>query len=352
MALAAIVSCLIWAAGHHGDNTVAMIMKGMQIRSDNASWMQQWSEELHTTNVAHKTILLTGGSRGLGRGIAAHLLGAGARLILPMREVPSDLPTFRKELELESRGLGYQHKDGSKKDLLVLPMDLSDLSTINRFVTKLREEHVTVDVLINNAGLISLSPTTTAQGFEMTMGVNFVGTAHLTLRLDEEGVLAKNAVVVSVGSEEHRNAPSLPSLLNPGTEPFGNENFSLANTLTAYGRSKLALAAWSYELSRRWKAPRVVRCVCPGPVVSDIARSAPWPLPEIVGLGMRLFFQPANEAALPIMWLALSPMAQKEKEVNWHMSQARRAGQNVSDPDVGKWIWGELSRMRSEASPT
>lgn len=342
--LIAIATYFVWESLQREDGTLSAIVRGAQIRSENQDRMRQWERELQTTDVGRKSVLLTGGSRGLGRGIAAHLLGAGAHMILPLRDMPKNQSAFRNELLAEARDLGYHVAPESINDLVLLPMDLSDFNSIKQFVLALKELHLLVNVLINNAGLVSLDSNTTAQGFQMTMGVNFFGTAHLTLLLDEQGLLAKDVVVVNVGSEEHRGAPPLPSDL------FNLSGDSLASKFAAYGQSKLALAGWSYELARKWPAPRVVRCVCPGPVVSDIGRAAPWPLSSIVSWSMKSFFQPATEAALPVLWLALSPAAQKVSEVNWHMSRPLRAGQNASQPAFGEWVWNEMVRARTKTS--
>lgn len=169
--LIAIAAYFVWDSLQHEDGTLSAIVRGAQIRSENKDKMRQWEQELQTTDVGRKSVLLTGGSRGLGRGIAAHLLGAGAHMILPLRDMPKNQSAFRNELLAEARDLGFDHvAPESINDLVLLPMDLSDFSSIKQFVLALKELHLLVNVLINNAGLVSLDSNTTAQGFQMTMG--------------------------------------------------------------------------------------------------------------------------------------------------------------------------------------
>ncbi len=93
--------------------------------------------------------------------------------------------------------------------------------------------------------------------------------------------------------------------------------------------------------------------VCPGPVASDIARAAPWPINKIVAWGMRHTFQTPERAALPVVKLALSGAAAFPQasdisgagSVHFHMSEPRLALAEASDVASGEWLW----RMASSA---
>ena len=56
---------------------------------------------------------------------------------------------------------------------------------------------------------------------------------------------------------------------------------SVFNAMDRYAYSKLLLTTWSHELARRAPRNLIVRDICPGPVASQIAREAPWPIGEI-----------------------------------------------------------------------
>ena len=87
--------------------------------------------------------------------------------------------------------------------------------------------------------------------------------------------------------------------------------------------------------------------VCPGPVASDIARAAPWPINKIVAWGMRHMFQTPERAALPVVKLALQgaaafPEASEASHaaaVHFHMSEPRPALAEAIDIASGEWIW-------------
>ena len=90
--------------------------------------------------------------------------------------------------------------------------------------------------------------------------------------------------------------------------------------------------------------------VCPGPVASDIARAAPWPINNIVAWGMRHTFQTPERAALPVVKLALQGAAGFHEAfepsdtsgaaaVHFHMSERRAALAEAADIGSGEWIW-------------
>ena len=89
--------------------------------------------------------------------------------------------------------------------------------------------------------------------------------------------------------------------------------------------------------------------VCPGPVASDIARAAPWPINQIVAWAMRQTFQTPERAALPVVKLALQGAAAfpgtSGAAVHFHMSEPRSAVAEATDTTNGKWLWGVTSSV-------
>src|ERR1700735_4806352 len=117
-----------------------------------------------------KLIVVTGANSGTGKEATRRL---GARVVMPVRTVargeqPRD--------EILARQPGAQ--------LEVRRIDLADLGTVKEFADGLIAEGTPVDVLINNAGVMA-PPTrmTTADGFELQFGSNFLGPFALTMRL-------------------------------------------------------------------------------------------------------------------------------------------------------------------------
>lgn len=78
----------------------------------------------------------------------------------------------------------------------------------------------------------------------------------------------------------------------------GVEEYGMGEGMLYYGRSKLALNTWAYELARRHPEYRV-HAICPGTVSTNIQRSAPWYAQPLVSLLM-LLFQSPDAAAIPV----------------------------------------------------
>jgi NAD(P)-dependent dehydrogenase (short-subunit alcohol dehydrogenase family) len=148
----------------------------------------------------------------------------------------------------------------------VLKLDLADLDSVRAFPGLLDGD---VDILINNAGAVTERRAETVDGFEMTLGTNFLGPFALTnLLLPHIG-----SQVIIVGSEAHRSATWRPDdmhLRGHRWTPMG-----------AYARSKLAVMLWGLELDRHLRAARsdvVTHLTHPGWVASNLSHVSDSPL--------------------------------------------------------------------------
>ena len=120
---------------------------------------------------AGKLIVVTGANSGIGKEAARRLGAAGARVIMAVRTVAKG---ERARAEILARHPAAR--------LEVRRVDLADLASVGEFADGLAGQ--AVDVLINNAGVMA-PPTrmTTADGFELQFGSNFLGPFALTVRL-------------------------------------------------------------------------------------------------------------------------------------------------------------------------
>lgn len=205
-------------------NTNQMLIAGFRNRATNAKAMRDFAARFYGEDgqamLDGKTILVTGTTSGLGEGIAAHIYEAApasATLVLPVRSAkkhPVDAVEERLSvlgaLQRSEFAADSKRPAGHPK-VVVVQQDLSDLDSIDKSVQELKTAGIVVDVLINNAGLAPINWQLTKQGFDVAMGVNHFGTAHLTLQLNEQGLLSHGPLksstrgrVVMVSSEEHR----------------------------------------------------------------------------------------------------------------------------------------------------
>ncbi|MFG0332798.1 MAG: SDR family NAD(P)-dependent oxidoreductase [Maioricimonas sp. JB049] len=116
---------------------------------------------------AGKSVLVTGGSRGLGLVLARQLIDQGARVTITAR-TKADLDAAREELE--QRG----------GDVLSIPCDIRDQQQVQQLVEKTLERFGTIDVLLNVAGIIVVGPleTMTREDFQKSMDTHCWGTLN------------------------------------------------------------------------------------------------------------------------------------------------------------------------------
>jgi len=171
-------------------------------------------------DLSGKRIIVTGATNGVGLGTARALVRAGAHVILAVRNLD----------------LGAQRAAEMGGDTAVVKLDLADQSSVRAFPDLLEGD---VDILVNNAGLVAQTRSETVDGFEMTMGTNFLGPFALTNLLFGR-VRSK---IINVGSNSHKS-----SSIAFDDPHLRSRKWS---SLPAYGRSKLAVMLWGLELDRR-----------------------------------------------------------------------------------------------------
>ena len=194
-----------------------------------------------------KTAIVTGGYSGIGTETARALRAAGARVIVPAR----DLEKARTALA----GL----------DVEIATMDLSDPSSIDAFAAAFVASGSPLHILINSAGIMACPLMRDARGNELQLATNHLGHFQLAARLWPALVRANGARVVALSSLGHRYAAI----------DFDDPNFERReyDRWIAYGQSKTANALFAVGLDTRG-APHGVRAfsVHPGRIVTDLAR--------------------------------------------------------------------------------
>lgn len=119
-----------------------------------------------------KTVLITGGSRGLGLVMARQLAGEGARLVLCARDA-EELAVAKAELT------------GQRANVFTVVCDVTDQQQVENMMATAQNDFGPIDVLINNAGIISAGPIAemTTQEFDEAMKIHFWGPVYTTLAL-------------------------------------------------------------------------------------------------------------------------------------------------------------------------
>ncbi|MFY1621144.1 SDR family NAD(P)-dependent oxidoreductase [Micromonospora sp. WMMD736] len=201
-------------------------------------------------NLTGKRIIVTGATNGVGLGTARVLARAGAHVILAVRNTE----------------LGAQRAGEIGGSTEVVKLDLADLASVRAFPDLLADD---VDILINNAGALTEERTDTVDGFEMTIGTNFLGPFALTNLL----LPRVRSQVINVASDAHKTATLRLDDMHLRTHTW--------TMMGAYGRSKLAMMLWGLELDRRLRAaqsPIVTQLTHPGWVASNLSHVSDKPV--------------------------------------------------------------------------
>jgi len=229
----------------------------------------------HLPSLAGRTAVITGGNSGIGRATAAALSAKGARVVLAVRD------------QAKGRAAGI----GGEVD--VRSLDLASLASVRDFAAGIE---FPVDLLINNAGLMTDTLQHTADGFELQLGVNHLGHFALT------NLLLPRIVgrVVTVTSSAHRSARIDFDDLQwerRTYSPFG-----------AYGQSKLANLLFTAELQRRLSmagSPVLAAAAHPGWASTGFRiASGNRLLDAVMAVSTRLLAQGPEGGALPTLLAA------------------------------------------------
>lgn len=205
-------------------------------------------------DLSGKTVVVTGGSAGLGVETARVLAGRGATVVSVVRN--------RQKGEAALDRIRTSDPDA---DIELAELDLSDLESVRKGATAIAERHPRIHILINNAGIMAAPLGRTREGLELHLGTNFLGHFVLTAHLMNNLLAAAPARIVNLTSSAHRLSPF--RLHDPFFEKADY------NKLVAYGQSKTANVLMTLELDRRYR-DRGVRAtaVHPGLIDTELGR--------------------------------------------------------------------------------
>jgi NAD(P)-dependent dehydrogenase (short-subunit alcohol dehydrogenase family) len=234
-----------------------------------------------------KTCIVTGATSGIGLVTARALAQQGATVIAVARDPGKGAATVaRIRQETGNRGV----------ELLLA--DLSAQDQVRRMAREFQRRHSRLDVLVNNAGAFFWRRQLSADGIEMTFAVNYLSVFLLTNLLLDTLKASAPARIVNVSSRSHRSAHIDFDDLEWRHQYRG---------MAAYGRSKLALLLFTYELARRLEGTQVtVNALHPGFVATHIGQNNGW-LVKLASPLLKLIARSPEEGAQTSIYLATSP---------------------------------------------
>jgi len=242
----------------------------------------------------NKTAIVTGGYSGIGLETTRALKEAGIRVIAPVRRT-----------DIASKAL-----DGIVPAEDIIEMDLGDLSSVQKFVDDFNDLNLSLDLLINNAGIMACPEGRVGNGWERQFGVNQIGHFLLTKGLMDSMKDVEGARFVSLSSSAH----SLTGILWDDIH-FENSPY---DKWVAYGQSKTASSLIAIEFDRIMKDSGVRGySVHPGGIMTPLQRHLE--SEEMVALGWMkedgtlsdmaaAAFKTPTQGATTTLWAATNPM--------------------------------------------
>ena len=281
-----------------------------------------------------KTICITGANSGIGFHTAQELAKEGAKLILGVRNREKGEATAAK-IRKSVPGAAIE----------TLPLDLSSRQSIESFAKQVRGMAPSLDMLVNNAGLMSAGFETTEDGFELQIGVNYLGHFLLTHLLLDPLKEASAARVIHLSSSAHYGGKL-------DFERFRADK-GRYKSMPAYAQSKLAIILFASELARRYPEIRSYS-LHPGVVGTNIVR--PDKLGWLFTIGWTLFkpftFSPKRGAKTSLFLATTTPAPEPNGQYFDEHQHPMKPSRLARDEELARELWETSERLWREVGAT
>jgi retinol dehydrogenase-14 len=267
-----------------------------------------------------KTVLVTGGTSGIGRAAARQLAGAGAGVLLVGRD-QDRLDATVGEIKAAT----------GNDEIHGLIADLASQASIRGLSGQVIAQLDRLDVLVNCAGGAFAHRQTTVDGLELTFALNHLAYFQLTNLL--QGLLKASAParVVSVAS---------------GAQAVGRIDFDDLQgqrhyrRQRAYNQSKLANVLFTYELARRLTGTGVTATVLhPGVVRTNFGRADQTPTMKTLTRWVERFMKSPDQGAETVVYLASSPEVEGVSGAYFANLKQRKSSRRSYDQEVAARLW-------------
>ena len=209
-------------------------------------------------SASNRTAVITGANAGIGFEAALKLAEKGTNILMACRSLDK---AKQARVELLSRV--------PRANIEILPLDVSEPKSIKEFTERFAEQVGALDILINNAGIVTPLLSRNSLGYELHLATNYLGAFALTGMLLPYFRKGAPTRIVNVGSLAHRF----------GKFDFDDPNWDKTtyNNWKAYARSKIATASFTIELNRRLQqngGGTIALAAHPGFAATDMGRKS------------------------------------------------------------------------------
>ncbi len=266
-------------------------------------------------NLSGKTCLITGANSGLGFATAKRFAELGANVVLVCRDFQKGKNAMN---EIKKEVLGA--------NLELMICDLASIKSILDFTKKFKETHSELNVLFNNAAVLTQNRTVTEDGYERMLQVNYLAPVLLTTSLLDLLKSSKEARIINIAVPPEKLQVDFDDLqFLTHYKPFDE-----------FMRTKLYLLLYSIELSKRLAGTGIiVNSINPGLFKSGLRRESPWLLGKITDL----FAVTADKAAESIVFHNLSNEAAANSGKVFVKRQEKILISYWNDSQIRKRLW-------------
>ena len=270
-----------------------------------------------------KTILITGANTGIGLATAETFVKDGHHVILACRN-PDKASQAKKQLDAIGTG---------KVDTVTL--DLNDLAQIAQTADTLISQFEKIDVLVNNAGMMTPQLESTADGFEKQIGVNYIGPFLLTMKLLPLIKKAEQGRIIHLASMMHL-------LGKIDVDQFKADQVKKYNGVRSYANSKLANLLFSNTLAQQLQGSSVTsNALHPGGVDSEIYRE----LPKYQYNALKLFLIPTSKPAELIKKMAFSTEWSQRNGDYASLQTPALKSRKAKDRELGQYLFDQTLQL-------
>jgi NAD(P)-dependent dehydrogenase (short-subunit alcohol dehydrogenase family) len=269
-------------------------------------------------------VLITGADGGIGSETTKGIARKGATIVMACLDLNDAKPVYQ-EIKRES----------GNENIEMMHIDLASINSIRAFATQFSQKYQQLNVLINNAGVFCWNREETEEGFEKTMGVNYLGHFLLTNLLLPVLKQTPGARILNVSSNAYFRGKIDLNDLHLKKKYKG---------VNAYNSSKLAVVLFTQEMAERLKDTDVtVNALHPGHAATNIWNM--WPgkwYQALLFKILKMLMKPTVEAAQNSIYLASSDEVKGITGKYFDNKKIKEVSPKAKDMQLQKGLW-ELS---------
>lgn len=295
-----------------------------------------------------KTAIVTGGYSGIGLETTRALAAKGVTVIVPVR----------------SPEKATENLTGLEGTIKTHALDLADLTSVRSFAKAMNEQLDTLDLLINNAGIMACPEARVGPGWESQFGINHMGHFALSMALRPLIKRTPKARVIALSSTAHKI-----SGIRWDDIQYKDSDY---NKWQAYGQAKTANALFANALSRRLKETGgLAFSLHPGGIFTPLQRHLP--KEEMVALGWidedgeptelaKTGFKTPEQGCSTTLWAATSASLEGKPGVYCEdcdiaaptdpdspLARYRGVNEHAADDEAAEKLWEISERLLAEA---